>query len=136
MRFTRIQIGRWIYFCLACVFIACISAQVLLAGLATFVGAENWLKHMMFAHLFGFNIPLIMLIFAFVGRFPQWGYWQLLGVFVTIFLMYFTANITALVSWLGAMHPVIAIILFGLSWSIVVKSWKLLHKKREVGENL
>lgn len=130
---TRIRVGRIIYLTLAIIFTLCIIAQVFFAGMAIFLYPVDWTKHMMFVHLFGFNLPILMLIVAYVGAFPRWAYWQLFGILIAIFLMYFTANIGAALSWLGTIHPVIAIMLFVLSCSIVSKTWKLIfkHKKSE-----
>lgn len=128
---TRICVGRIIYFTLAIVFTLCIIAQVFFAGMAIFLNTGAWMKHIMFVHLFGFNVPFLMFIFAVIGAMPRWAYWQLFGVLVSIFLMYFTANIKVILPWMGALHPVIGILLFVLSYSIVLKSWNLImeHQK-------
>ena len=123
---NRIHIGRLIYFTLAIIFMLCTIAQIYLAGMAIFQNPAVWMKHMMFVHFFGFNLPLLMLIFAFIGALPRWAYWHLFGIFVSIFLMYFTANITSAMPWLGSMHPVIAILLIILSCSIVLNTWRLI----------
>ncbi|MBW8351269.1 hypothetical protein K0H71_17770 [Bacillus sp. IITD106] len=128
---TRVKIGRIIYFILAIMFALCIVTQVYFAGVAIFLDGAAWTKHRMFVHLFGFNLPIFMLIFAFVGSLPRWVYWQLFGVFVTIFLMYFTANIKTILPWIGPMHVIVAILLFVLSWFIVLKTGKLIFTRRE-----
>lgn len=128
---TRVRVGRIIYFILAVIFTLCIIAQVLFAGMAIFLYTVDWSQHMMFAHLFGFNLPILMLIFVFIGSMPRWAYWQLFGVFVAIFLMYFTANITANIPWLGSVHPIIAMLLFVQSYLIVSKTWSLISKNQQ-----
>ncbi|GAA0609377.1 hypothetical protein GCM10009001_28530 [Virgibacillus siamensis] len=91
---------------------------------------------MTFVHLFGFNIPIFMLGFAFIGASPRWAYWQLLGILISIFLMYFTANISAHLPWFGAMHPVFGVLLFVLSCTMVSKTWKFTfnNKNNQEGE--
>lgn len=132
---TRIRVGRIIYFTLAIVFTLCIIAQVFFAGMAIFLNTGAWMKHIMFVHLFGFNVPFLMFIFAVIGAMPRWAYWQLFGVLVSIFLMYFTANIKGVLPWFGPMHVVIAFLLFALSWSIVLKTWNLfIENQKESNE--
>jgi mercuric ion transport protein len=103
-------------------------AQVYIAGAATFVNPANWAKHIEFVHLFGFTIPLLMLIFAFIGRLPRRSLIQVMGVMITIFLMYFTANITRTLPWAGALHPVVAVVIAGQSIAIVTNAWYLIFK--------
>jgi hypothetical protein len=122
----RIRIGRLVYLVLAIIFALSVTTQFFLAGMAVFISPVNWVKHMTFVHLFGFNIPIFMLVAAFIGALPRWAYWQLLGILISVFLMYFTANITGVSSWFGAMHPVIAILLFILSCTTVLGIWKLI----------
>ncbi|SES90238.1 hypothetical protein SAMN05421676_10265 [Salinibacillus kushneri] len=120
----RVRIGRIVYLILAILFALSVVIQIFLAGMAIFISPVNWMKHMIFVHLFGFNIPIFMFIFAFIGALPRFAYWQLLGMLTLIFLMYFTANITTALPWLGAMHPVFGVLLFVLSYKTVRKIWK------------
>ncbi|WP_404450996.1 DUF6220 domain-containing protein [Virgibacillus necropolis] len=130
-RKTRIRVGRILYLILAILFALCITAQIFIAGLATFVNPINWMKHTTFVHLFGFNLPILMLVFAFVGALPRWAYWQLLGLLGLIFTMYFSANMSAVLPWISALHPLIAVLLFILSCAIVLKTWKLILNKED-----
>lgn len=133
---TRIRIGRSVHFALAAIFAICVIAQVFLAGMGTFVNPAHWSRHVMFIHLFGFNLPLFMLLFAFIGSLPRWAYWQLFAVFILIFAMYFTANMTSLAAWLGALHPVIALLLTAVACSNVLKSGKMIFKQQEGGNQI
>jgi len=126
---TRIRIGRGIYFLFAAIFALFIIGQVFSAGMAIFVGAENWLKHTTLVHIFGFNILVLMLIAAFVGKLPRWGYGYVIGLAVLVFSMYFSANFTRVAPWVGALHPVLAMVLFIVSVSVVIDTWKLIMKK-------
>jgi Family of unknown function (DUF6220) len=121
---TRIRFGRITFVVLAILFTFCIVAQVFLAGLAIFDNPVNWLKHTGFVHLFEF-IPVIMFIIAFIGKMPRWAIGQSAGLFGVIFVMYFTANITPILPWAAALHPVIAILLFWMSIKLVPRAWKL-----------
>ncbi len=129
----RVKYARMIYFILAILFTLCIIVQFYLAGVATFLNAEAWIKHVLFVHLFGFNLPIFMLIFAIIGALPQWAYWQLFGVFASIFLMYFTVNVNTIAPWFGPLHIIVGILLFTLSCAIAFKSWHFFfkHTKRK-----
>lgn len=125
----RMRFGRFSYLILAIIFLACVLMQIFTAGLAIFVNPENWVKHFSLVHLFGFNIPVLMLVMAILGKMPKWAFWQLFGLLAAIFAMYFTANITSALPLAGAVHPVIAVILFMLSYSNVFKTWKLISRR-------
>lgn len=129
---TRIRVGRFIFLTLTTLFTLCILVQVYLAGMAIFGNPGAWVKHMKFVHLFGFNLPILMVIFAVVGSMPRWVYWNIFGVFVSTFLMYFTANIYSILPLMGPIHPVLAILLFVLSCSIIKKTWSLINNNRKV----
>ena len=89
---TRIRVGRIIYFILASVFALCTMTQFFFAGSAIFMDPVEWRKHVTLVHLFGFNIPIFMLLFAFIGSLPRTVYLQILGIMIGIFFMYFTVN--------------------------------------------
>ncbi|MBO0588007.1 DUF6220 domain-containing protein [Sporosarcina sp. E16_8] len=129
---TRIRVGRFIFLTLTTLFTICILVQVYLAGMAVFGNPRVWVKHIIFVHLFGFNLPILMIIFAVVGSMPRWAYWNTFGIFVSTFLMYFTANINAILPWMGPIHPVLAILLFVLPCSIIIKTWGLINNNRKV----
>ncbi|MDF2857827.1 MAG: hypothetical protein K0Q87_3678 [Neobacillus sp.] len=123
----RERFSRNSFALLAILFTFCIVAQVFLAGLAIFVNPLNWMKHTNFIHLFEF-IPVIMFILSFVGNMPRWAIGQSAALFVIIFVMYFTANITPVLPWAAALHPVIAIGIFWMSIKLGSKSWKYAFK--------
>lgn len=121
----RVRSGRIVYLILAIIFALCVAVQFFLASMAIFISPVNWVRHMTFVHLFGFNIPIFMLVFAFIAALPRLAYLQLLGALISMFLMYFTANITTILPWFGAMHPVIGVLLLVLSYKMVLSIWKL-----------
>lgn len=128
---VRKRTGRIIYSVLAFIFLLCITVQIFLAGMAIFISPVHWMRHMTFIHLFGFNIPLFMLLFAFVGAMPRWAYWSVFSYFVSIFAMYFTGNMSAQLPWIAALHPVIATVLFIIALLVVNKSFKSVKEKGE-----
>ena len=119
----RVRIGRCIYLLLAVLFALCVTIQIYIAGMAVFDNPVLWKHHTMFIHIFGFNLPILMLIAAAIGAMPRWAYWQLFGILISVFLMYFTANIG--IGEIKSLHTVFAFALFVLSVFIVTKTFKL-----------
>ena len=101
---ARIRVGRIIYFILASLFALCTMAQFFFAGSAIFMDPVEWRKHVTLVHLFGFNIPIFMLVFAFIGSLPRTVYLQIFGIMIGIFFMYFTVNFRG-VPWTAAHAP-------------------------------
>ncbi|MFG6115646.1 DUF6220 domain-containing protein [Halobacillus sp. MO56] len=115
--------GRIIFIGLAALLLLCFTIQFLLAGMATFIHYEYWSDHTFFVHLFGFYLPLIMLVAALVCKFSRKIFGQLALVFGLTFLLYVTANISTHLPWAGALHPIIGILLFLAALAILRSSW-------------
>ncbi|MEH7501063.1 DUF6220 domain-containing protein [Neobacillus drentensis] len=120
----RVRVGKISFALLSVLFVCCIVAQVFLAGLAIFVNPSNWKIHEMFVHLFEV-IPVLMFIMSLVGKLPRWAVLHSAGLFGLIFVMYFTANITPVLPWAAAAHPVIAVMLFWLSVTLMKRAWRM-----------
>ena len=59
----RIQkIGRMVFFLLSVLFVLCVLVQFWFAGMAVFVQPGHWRSHVLFVHIFGFSLPLLMLL--------------------------------------------------------------------------
>lgn len=125
------RFGRISFVVLSICFILTLLIQVFFAGLAIFIHPNHWITHTNFVHFFEW-LPILMLIAAFIGKMPRWAKWQSFGLFVLIFLMYFTAHSHAIISlkYSAALHPVIAMIIFILSVSITQRSYQLLKQKQ------
>ncbi|MDF2670042.1 MAG: hypothetical protein K0R67_2348 [Paenibacillus sp.] len=119
------KMGRILFLGIAVIFAVCVTLQVFLAGLSVFVDPGNWAKHRTFVHFIEF-VPFLMLIAGFTGRVGRALLWQSFALFAMIFIMYFTANFTSIVPEVGALHPVIALVLFWLSIRVVWKAWHLI----------
>lgn len=128
----KFRIGRISFALLSSLLVFCIVAQVFLAGLAIFVNPSNWAFHEGFVHFFEI-IPVLMLVVSLVGKLPRWAIWQSAGIFGLIFVMYFTANITPILPWAAAVHPVIAIMLFWLSITVHKRAWRITFNPNQVG---
>jgi hypothetical protein len=127
---TRFKVGGVSFALLSILFLICILVQVFFAGLAIFVNPVNWTKHTGFIHLFEF-IPVLMFIIAFAGKLPRWAIGHSAALFGVIFVMYFTANITPVLPWAVALHPVIAFVLFWMSVKTFPRVWKMAFKRKQ-----
>ncbi len=115
--------SRYAFAILGTVFLICVLIQVFLAGMAVFVNPANWGWHITFIHFFEL-IPLFMLLAGWLGRVGKKMMWQTVGVFGLIFVQYLTANLRPALPALAALHPVTAIPLAALAYTLMVNSWK------------
>ncbi|WP_238402892.1 DUF6220 domain-containing protein [Paenibacillus mesophilus] len=122
----RVPVSRYIYLGLSWGLVACIVIQVFIAGLAVFGEPSHWHSHVLFVHLFEY-LPLLMLLFAFIGKLPAAPKWQSFGLFLLVFSQYLTANLPGT----GALHPVIAVALFWFSLSVARRAGGYIAKSVE-----
>jgi Family of unknown function (DUF5957)/Family of unknown function (DUF6220) len=112
------------YIGLGLVYLGCLLVQFLLAGMSIFGDPSKWAAHKMFVHLFGYAIPVLMVLSALAGGFFKQIYKELMIIFQLLFAMYFTANMGWKVSWLGAFHPIAGVLLLGAAAAAVRKVLK------------
>lgn len=102
------------YLLVAWLFLACVVAQVFLAGLSVFADAEVWITHRNFAYVFGL-LTLALLVLAVVGRLPR----ALLGCTVLLILLFVLQSVfialRSSVPALAALHAVNALAIFWLA---------------------
>lgn len=113
----RVRISRFAFMILGWAMVVCVVAQTFIAGLAIFNDPSHWSGHVIFVHIFEY-IPLLMLLFSFLGRLPKAMKWLSFVLFGLIFFQYFTANMPAA----GALHPVIALGLIVMSISVAKRA--------------
>ncbi|RAV20700.1 DUF6220 domain-containing protein [Paenibacillus contaminans] len=124
-RFTGIS-----FVVLAIAFALSVAIQVFLAGMSVFMNPIHWSKHVSFVHIFEY-LPLLMLMFGFVGRLQAKLLWQSAVCFALIIVMYFTANVISVAPVAAAFHPVAALVLFGLAVLIVPRAWRTVFGGKE-----
>ena len=105
------QVGSTIYKILAWLFLACIVAQVFIAGMATFSDAANWSVHKSFVKMFAL-VPFIMFLLTFVSDIKGLKRWITLGLFVLVVVQFLTIQVFSSVEVIAALHPVIALLMF------------------------
>lgn len=117
------------YLLLTAILLLVVLMQFIFAGMAIFVHPLHWSKHMTFIHLFGFNLPILMFLFAWIAKLPRWAYGHLFTVILLIFLMYFSANMAGNIPWVGVLHPIIGTSLLFLSfWMVIKVGFYMKHK--------
>ncbi|GAA0382048.1 DUF6220 domain-containing protein [Bacillus horti] len=122
--------GRWLYVVFAVLFFLCVLVQFFLAGMAIFEGGQYWRSHQSLVHLFGLNVPIFMLLTAFIGHARSNDYLYIIALFVLTICMYVTANAGALHGYMGALHPVLGTVLALVSGLTVYHSITLALNKR------
>jgi putative tricarboxylic transport membrane protein len=127
-----VRIIRYIFAVLASLFVVFVTVQVFFAGLATFVDVGNWSLHKSFVRFFAM-MPVVLIVLAFAGRLSRAARWQSFGLFVMIILQFITVNFAANISYLSALHPVIALGLFWTSYVLMRKAWKQSLEPRQQG---
>ncbi len=120
--------GRWLYSMFSAIFLICILTQFFLAGMAIFGGGQFWANHKMLVHFFGFNIPVVMMLGAFMGNAKKSDYLAILGLFIFIITMYASANLGFRYSYLGALHPILGVLITILATLILYRSIHLLKE--------
>ncbi|WP_282141628.1 DUF5957 family protein [Cytobacillus oceanisediminis] len=120
------------YIGLGMVYLGCLLIQFFLAGISIFENPSKWAAHKLFVHMFGYAIPVLMIITALAGRFFTLIYKEIMVIFLLLFAMYFTANMDWRVGWLGAFHPIAGVLLLGAGTAAV---WKVLKGHREAGHS-
>jgi hypothetical protein len=102
---------RIIYLALAWVFLLCILAQVVIAGMATFTDPSDWELHVAFVKGFAM-VPLAMFLLTFVGRISGRNRWISLALFGLIVFQFLSVQVFSSIPAISALHPLIALLLF------------------------
>ena len=117
--YTRIA-----YIGLGVAYVVCLLTQFLFAGMSVFDNPGYWGTHKTFVHLFGYVVPALMLLYAMLGKFTRLVSKDLVTMFLLLFVMYFTGNIGWHVGWLGALHPVIGVLLTSTAIAAIIKVFR------------
>lgn len=119
--------ARTAYWALAWIFVGCIGYQVFLAGMAVFVDALAWVRHVNFVHYFEL-IPILMLILALVAKMPKGDGLYLRPVLLLALtgLQYVFAGSGP--TALAALHPVNALVIFWLAMNHAGSGWSVRRK--------
>ncbi|HSM38235.1 MAG TPA: DUF6220 domain-containing protein [Candidatus Limnocylindrales bacterium] len=117
------QALRYVFVAAAAIFVAGVVTQVFLAGMAVF-GAGAWENHVEFGYLVA-SFPVLLIPLAVLSRAGRGTAWltvtALIVAQVQTFLPWFRED----VPWIAALHPVNAMVVFGLAVIIARRSLDL-----------
>jgi hypothetical protein len=126
------QTQRYVFFGLAVAFVAGIAYQVFLAGMAVF-GAGQWGNHVDFGYLVTL-VPVLLILTAWLARAGRPTVWlavvTLVVAQVQTFLPWFRDDLP----WISALHPVNAMLIFGLGVVLARRAWALTRLPAAAGE--
>ena len=125
---SRLRLSRYAYAAAAWLFVAGILTQVFLVGLSLLGGQSGWQTHIGLGHSLSI-LMLLMVVFAYTGRMPRpmkpftWLNLAIYGLLadVVIFLRGSAPIIAAL-------HPVLAVLLFGIAGFLAMRAWRLVRE--------
>lgn len=103
---------------LAWLFTVSVAVQVLFAGLALFFDSGYWRSHAGFAR-FAAVLPLMMIMLAWGGRLHASWIRRSVGLLGITIAMFLTAVLSARIEAVSALHPVLALMLFSVSMSVL-----------------
>jgi hypothetical protein len=115
--------GRLAHVVIAWVFVAGVLVQAFLAGsaLSQLGGSGDFSTHIEFGYTWMGIIALVVLLTAFIGRFPRLHVGLVIGLFVLYVIQASLPGARSSAPAIAALHPVNAILLFGLG---VIVAWR------------
>lgn len=128
----RLRVSRYAYAAAVTLFVVGILTQVFLVGLSLLGQQPSWQTHIGLGHSLGI-LALLMVILAYIGRLPRpikpftWLNFALYILLADVVI--FMRGSAPLVA---ALHPVLAVLLFGVAGFLAVRAWRL---AREVPVN-
>ena len=124
---TRVRVSRRAYAVAAWLFVVGILTQVFLIGLSLLGGQPSWQTHVGLGH--GLSIlALLMVVLAYAGRLPSpmkpvtW-----LGFALYVLLADVVIFMRELAPLVAALHPVLAVLLFGVTGFLATRAWRLVQ---------
>jgi len=108
---------RYLFVVLAVLFVAGVAYQVFLAGMAVF-GAGQWSNHVDFGYLVT-GIPLLFIVAALLARAGRATVWLTVGTLIVAQVQTILPWFKEDLPWVSALHPVNAMVIFGLGVVIV-----------------
>jgi hypothetical protein len=105
--------------------------EVFLAGGGIFTSSSWWPIHIILGLVLTF-FPMVFLLLAWMGHLGRWFYWVGGLTLLLIVLQSFLVEIPRRIglSVLSALHPVNALVIFGLAVLLVQRTWLSLRSDR------
>jgi hypothetical protein len=124
----RVRLSRYAYAAVAWLFVLGILTQVYLIGLSLLGGRPSWPIHIELGHSLSI-LALLMIVLAYAGRLPRPMKpmtWFNLVIYVLLAdIVIFMRGSAPLVA---ALHPVLAVVLFGIAGFLAVRAWPLVRE--------
>lgn len=119
------RVGRYGALVIACLFVLCVLLQVFLAGGGIFAAPAWWPMHKAFGMMISL-LPLALLLLAWPGKLGRRALWFSALAFVLIGLqpVFITLPGKLDLPVLSALHPVNALIIFGLAVWLMQRAWQ------------
>jgi len=121
---------RLVFKAMVMIFAICILVQVFLAGLALFWNSAEWASHRGFAIL-TIIVSILNLVLSFIARLPLSLRLRSAGLFGIIILIAVSAKLPSGIGYLSALHPVLALMLFFGTVSLVQKTNALNKEQKQ-----
>ncbi|MBI5670414.1 MAG: hypothetical protein HZC41_20665 [Chloroflexi bacterium] len=127
---SRERFSRYAYAAVAWLFVAGILMQVFLIGLTFLGGRPSLQTHAGLGH--GLAIaPLLMVVLAYTGRLPSpMKPFTWLALVVYVLLADVVIFLRGSAPIIAALHPVLAVLLFGVAGFLAVRAWRLVREVR------
>jgi len=122
--------ARLVFKAMVVIFAVCIMLQVFLAGLALFWDSAQWASHTGFAKLL-IIVSILILVTSFIARLPISLRLRTVGLIGIIILIAVSVKLPSGVGYLSALHPVLALMLFVGTVSLVRKTDAFIKDKRQ-----
>jgi hypothetical protein len=123
---------RYLFLALAVLFVAGIAYQVFLAGMAVF-GAGQWSNHVDFGYAVAM-VPVLLIITAWLARAGRPTVWLAVITLVVATVQTTLPLFRDDLPWISALHPVNAMVIFGLGVVLARRAWALARSSAPAGE--
>ena len=104
----------------ASLFLAAVVAQVFLAGMALFDERGDWAAHINLGWIIHLA-PLLVLLLVALSRPPRQALWLAVALAVVVFVQPILATLRRDAPLAAALHPVLALVIFALATSLVLR---------------
>jgi len=122
--------ARSVFKAMVMIFGICILIQVFLAGLALFWDSAQWAGHTGFSRVL-IVVSILVLALSFIARMPRTFRLRSAGLFGILLLIAISAALPSEIGYLSALHPVLALLLFFGSVSLLKKTGALQNENRQ-----
>ncbi len=108
---------------LIALYVVAAVTQFLLAGAGIFGATDNFDPHETLGHIMFFPGGALLLLLALVAWRPRWIWIGTLILVAALFLQIILAGVGEDEPWVGAFHPVNALVVLGLSFHLAQRAW-------------